>query len=471
MSVNLLGLLKDQVSGPLVSNASKFLGASPDKTSSAISSIFPALLGKLVDQGADSEEGAKSIFDLVKGTDDSIIDDIGGIFSKGSGSVNGLLNSGSGLLSSLLGNKVGGIVDLIAGSSGMKSSATSSLLKMAAPFLFGIIKRQVANKGVSGLMSLLSGQKSHVKSAMPAGMGSLLGLSSLGGDLVGKAKGAVGGGVDAGRRVVGGSMDAGKKVVSGATGAVSGAADTGKKALGGASSMAGSAMNTASSGGSSIFKWLIPAVLILGLLGYFGLNKTGCNAIDSAADSVSNTAESMAEGAGDMAKGAADAVGDAADGAVDAVGGAFSNINEAAKSALSDIKFAAGSAGSQMMDYIEGGFEGDGKVTFKNLTFASGSSAISGATAAEVDNLAAILKAYPDVKLQIDGYTDSTGNADSNVTLSQSRADAVKSRLIAQGVDESRLMTTGHGSANPIASNDTKEGQSQNRRIEASIIK
>lgn len=475
MSVNLLDLLKDQVTGSLVSNASKFLGTSSDNTSSAISSIFPALLGKLVDQGADDQEGAKSILDLVKGTDDSILDDIGGIFSKGSGSVNGLLNSGSGLLSALLGNKVGGIVDLIAGSSGMKSSATSSLLKMAAPFIFGIIKRQVANKGISGLMSLLSGQKNHVKSALPAGMGSLLGLSSLGGDLIGKAKGAVGGGVDAGKRVVGGSMDAGKKVVGGTMDAgkkvVGGGVDAGKKAMGGAANMAGSAVDTASSAGGSIFKWLIPAVLILGIAGYFGLNKTGCNAIDSAADTVSNTAGSVVEGAGDMAKGAADAAGDAAKGAADMVGGAFSNINEAAKGALSSIKFAAGSAGSQMMDFIDGGFKGDGKVTFKNLTFASGSAAISGSTAAEVDNLAAILKAYPDVKIQIDGYTDSTGNADSNVTLSQSRADAVKSRLVAQGIDGSRLMTTGHGAANPVASNDTKEGQAQNRRIEATILK
>ena len=128
------------------------------------------------------------------------------------------MNGGSGILSALLGNKIGGLVDLISGASGMKSSSSSSLLKMAAPFIFGIIKRQVANKGISGLMSLLSGQKSHVKSALPAGVGSLLGLSSFGGgDLVdkvtGKAGDVVGGTVDAGKKVVGGTVDAGKKVV------------------------------------------------------------------------------------------------------------------------------------------------------------------------------------------------------------------------------------------------------------------
>jgi len=471
MSVNLLDLLKDQVTGPLVSNASKFLGASPDKTSSAISSIFPSLLGKLVDQGADNEEGAKSILDLVSGTDASILDDIGGIFSKGSGSVNGLLNSGSGLLSSLLGNKVGGIVDMIAGSSGMKSSSTSSLLKMAAPFLFGIIKRQIANKGISGLMGLLSGQKNHVKSALPAGMGSVLGLSSLGGDMTNKAKDVVGGGINAGRNVasgagnvVGSGVEAGKRVIGGGV-------DGGKKVIGGAADMAGGAVDTAGKAGGSILKWALPAVLILALLSYFGLNKTGCGAVDSMADKVGETTGAMVDGAGDMAKSTVDVVGDAAEDAADMVGGAFSNINEAAKSALSSIKFAAGSAGSQMMDYIEGGFKGDGKVTFKNLTFASGSSAISGSTAAEVDNLAAILKAYPDVKLNIQGFTDNTGNADGNIALSQKRADAVKSRLVAQGIDGSRLMTKGYGAADPVASNDTPEGRAQNRRIEAAVVK
>jgi len=150
---------------------------------------------------------------------------------------------------------------------------------------------------------------------------------------------------------------------------------------------------------------------------------------------------------------------------------AFANVNEAAKSALGSIKFAAGSAGSQMMDWIDGGFKGDGKVTFKNLNFATGSAAISGATAAEVDNLAAILKAYPDVKLAIDGYTDNTGNADANVALSQSRAEAVKARLVSQGIGGDRISTSGKGAADPVASNDTAEGRASNRRIEATVLK
>jgi outer membrane protein OmpA-like peptidoglycan-associated protein len=467
MSVNLLDLFKDQVSGALVSNASKFLGESSENTSSALGNILPSILGKIVDQGS-TEKGASGLMDILGKQDDSILDDIGGLFSKGSGSVNGLLNGGSGILSALLGNKIGGLVDLISGASGMKSSSSSSLLKMAAPFIFGIIKRQVANKGISGLMSLLSGQKSHVKSALPAGVGSLLGLSSFGGgDLVdkvtGKAGDVVGGTVDAGKKVVGGTVDAGKKVV-GKAGDVVG--DVGR----GAANVAGNVADTGAKAGGSILKWLLPALLVLGALSFFGL-RTGCGAVDDMSDKVGDVTSKTMDKAGDMAKGATDVVGDVAKGAADMASSAFSNVNEAAKGALGKIKFAAGSAGSQMMDFIDGGFKGDGKVTFKNLTFATGSAAISGATVAEVDNLAAILKAYPDVKLSIDGYTDNTGNADANVTLSKARADAVKAQLVKQGIDGGRIVTSGKGSASPVASNDTAEGRAQNRRIEASVMK
>jgi len=169
-----------------------------------------------------------------------------------------------------------------------------------------------------------------------------------------------------------------------------------------------------------------------------------------------------------MATDAAGAIGGTAS---DLAKSAFATVNEAAKSALDKVSFTANSAGSQMMDYIKGGFKGDGKVTFRNLTFESGSAEISGDSAKEVDNLASILKAYPNVKINVSGYTDSQGNADSNKTLSMNRAMAVKTRLIGQGINPMRVMTAGYGAENPVATNDTPEGRAQNRRIEATIVK
>jgi outer membrane protein OmpA-like peptidoglycan-associated protein len=64
------------------------------------------------------------------------------------------------------------------------------------------------------------------------------------------------------------------------------------------------------------------------------------------------------------------------------------------------------------------------------------------------------------------GYTDNTGTPDANQTLSQNRADAVKSILVTQGVPAERISTQGQGQNSPVASNDTEDGRLRNRRTE-----
>ena len=81
------------------------------------------------------------------------------------------------------------------------------------------------------------------------------------------------------------------------------------------------------------------------------------------------------------------------------------------------------------------------------------------------------MKAYPGINVLISGYTDNTGDANKNVQLSQARANSVAARLIANGIAAERIEKKGFGSANPIASNDTPEGRSENRRIEVTIVK
>ena len=88
---------------------------------------------------------------------------------------------------------------------------------------------------------------------------------------------------------------------------------------------------------------------------------------------------------------------------------------------------------------------------------------------ANLNKLIPVFNSYPDTNIEIFGYTDSTGKADYNLTLSQKRAESVKAYLISKGLAASRFKTSGFGIADPIASNDTKEGQAQNRRVEFAI--
>ena len=77
-----------------------------------------------------------------------------------------------------------------------------------------------------------------------------------------------------------------------------------------------------------------------------------------------------------------------------------------------------------------------------------------------------LLKKDPSLKFEIDGFTDSTGNVQNNLVLSQQRAEAVKTQLVSMGIDASRLSSKGFGSTKPIDTNTTPEGRANNRRVE-----
>ncbi|HWG49414.1 MAG TPA: OmpA family protein [Candidatus Acidoferrales bacterium] len=80
--------------------------------------------------------------------------------------------------------------------------------------------------------------------------------------------------------------------------------------------------------------------------------------------------------------------------------------------------------------------------------------------------VAGIILAYPDLKLEIDGFTDNTGTPQYNQTLSDKRAESVKKFLVSQGVAPDAVSTRGYGESNPVASNATASGRQMNRRVE-----
>lgn len=439
MSINLLDMLKDQVTGSLAKQASGFLGESESGITSALSSAFPAILGSVIGKAQEPNGGA-GLMDMIGGLDLDMLGDIGGLFGGGASSVNGLLNSGGGIMDALLGNKMGGMIDMISKVSGLKSGSSSSLLKMAAPFLMGMIGKQIKGKGLGFLTDMLMGQKDHVAKAMPSGFGDLLGLG-FAKDVAGNAA-----------KNVGNVASSAARTATGAAGSVANAA------------------GDAASSGLGWIKWALPFLLIGGALWWF-MGGSPKDALTDAANATKNVATSAVDATKDVATATGDVIGDAANSAGNLAKAAFAKVDDAAKAALDKVTFTANSAGSQMMDYINGGFKGNGVVTFRNLTFASGSDAIQGTSGVEVDNLAAILKAYPGVKINVSGYTDSQGKAEGNKTLSENRAKSVKARLINKGIAGSRIATAGFGAANPVASNDTPEGRAQNRRIEVTIAK
>lgn len=109
--------------------------------------------------------------------------------------------------------------------------------------------------------------------------------------------------------------------------------------------------------------------------------------------------------------------------------------------------------------------------TIENLYFQSGSSDLKPGSDAQLSNLAEILNAYPDLKVKLGGYTDNTGNADSNQKLSNLRAQTAKLKLLELGISADRVEAEGYGAQYPVCeANDTDECKAKNRRIDVRVL-
>jgi outer membrane protein OmpA-like peptidoglycan-associated protein/curli biogenesis system outer membrane secretion channel CsgG len=108
-----------------------------------------------------------------------------------------------------------------------------------------------------------------------------------------------------------------------------------------------------------------------------------------------------------------------------------------------------------------------GKFVTHGILFDTDSDRVKPESAAVIQSIAKGLMQATDLNFEIDGHTDSTGNAAHNMDLSKRRAEAVKSILVSQfSIDAGRLTTAGFGSSKPIDSNSTSEGKANNRRVE-----
>jgi len=431
MSANLIDMFKTAVGGNLVSQASKFLGESEANTSSAMDAILPTLAGSLINMGGKSG-GAKGILDFLgnNSASEGLLDNLGGLFGGGS-STDGLMGAGSTALKFLMGDKLGAVVDLIGGRSGLKTGSSSSLLRMAAPLLMGVVGKYVKNKALDavGLGNFLGGQKSSVMNAVPREIGNLLGF--------------------------GGSTEPVRETVA------AGAERTTK-----------AVHQEPKRGGGGFMPWVIGALALLGIL--FGIRMCG-GAAGDAAGNILDKGKEMTEKAVDVTKDAGGAVVDAAGNAVDKAGELAGDAVDAVTSISlpggKELKAAAGSFTAKFADFLSG--DGDLKTgfAFDGVNFATGSANLTAESDAQIGELGDVLAAYPNVRIRIEGHTDSSGDAAKNQTLSQQRALAVKAKLQSLGVASNRVAAIGLGQTKPIADNNTEEGKAANRRVEVYVTK
>ena len=114
--------------------------------------------------------------------------------------------------------------------------------------------------------------------------------------------------------------------------------------------------------------------------------------------------------------------------------------------------------------------EGKKSLVLEGVNFEYDKAVLTPESAVVLDRVAASLRDWPDIRVEVDGFTDSDGSAAYNLRLSQKRAEAVQQYLTEHGVDPSRLRAKGFGEAKPIADNTTPEGKARNRRVELSKV-
>jgi len=105
-------------------------------------------------------------------------------------------------------------------------------------------------------------------------------------------------------------------------------------------------------------------------------------------------------------------------------------------------------------------------VTLGDVLFATGRADLFAGAQRSVDQLANVLRQYPERRVLVEGFTDSVGSSSANLALSQRRAEAFAQALQARGVNADRMEVRAHGASYPVADNRTLAGRQQNRRVE-----
>lgn len=395
-------MLKDQIGSTVMNKAAEYLGESSSSTQSAMGSILPAVLGGVINH-ASTTEGAKGLMGLL--SNDNTHSELLGNLGNLLGDSNGfsnIVNMGAPILKMLFGNKMDSITNLISGQSGVKQSSVSGLMSMAAPVVMGLLSKKVSSEGL-GLSGLTNFLMGQASSVKSALPSGF--ANQLGFSKLGDFLG-----------------DASAKVE----------------------------MPSTSGGMGKYLPWIIGLLALLAAL-YF---LKSCNKTEPVAD----TTTAMVDSTMNHVSAAADTAKAAVTGFVKKLTSGF-DLSNASTDGIE----------SQLIGFVEDQSRLIDKTTwfnFDHLLFETGKATLMPESDVQLKNIAEIMKAYPNVKIKIGGYTDSDGDDKANMKLSAERASNVMNALATMGVTKPRMEAEGYGEQHPVCpANDTPECKQQNRRI------
>ncbi len=460
MSINLMDLVKDQLTDGIMDNLSTAIGANKSTTSSAIGKFLPALIGGIADKGS-TESGASSLLKLItdNGLGANTLSNLGSLLGGGD-KTSSFLKLGGSLLTSILGGRQDSMLGKLLSMTGLGRGIGSKLLSFLAPIVLGQIGKLISGNKMDakGLSSMLSDQKAHLAGGAMAsandddnrggGMGWLkwlLPLLLLGALLWYFTKGGSDSTTtndadaiesnEAGERAVG-STHSGHDHDSHA-----GHDHTGHDH---ASHDHAGHDHSGHSDGSSVASEAEGAASGVVNEAKDAMNKAGEEitfSVDKAGNLVSSTGEVIAKkGEFSVVNGKYMDKDGKEINLLAKIGGA---IGGAAKATAGAVGAAAGKTADAFKGMFGGLFSKKEKVgstyTLTDIEFNKENHRISNFSKAEVEGLAAALKAYPDAKIQVQVHSKDDGNS------TEDRAKVVRDMLVTLGVDKGQISAKGMG--------------------------
>lgn len=179
---NLPDSIKAYVTPELIGLAAKLLGENEGGVSKAIGGMAPVILAGMLNRTGDAA-AIDNIFKSLSSFDAGSLDDPGRLLAAGNLAHNDPKDAAGRLLGTIFGAKVPAINNAIAAFSGTKSSSVSALLGMVGPLVMGFLSKKISNDGLnaSGLVNLLLSEKNNILGLLPTGLGSIIGLTEMGG--------------------------------------------------------------------------------------------------------------------------------------------------------------------------------------------------------------------------------------------------------------------------------------------------
>lgn len=314
------------------------------------------------------------------------------------------LNSGNKFLSSIFGNRLGSVTDAIGSQTGLRSTAASALLALGGHSVLGFLGSKVREGSVnaSNLPGLLAHESEELKGMLPSEFHS-----------VGSHKAEV------------------DPVV---------------------------AQSVKHTEHHSTWRWLLPLLIVIGLLWAFWASRSHRRMVATMphvppAPTINRPAVPNMPNTGTVTS---------------ALGANLGRMMPFTLPNGTTLHMPEHGSEANLLAFIKDPAKTPDTTSWISLDrtdFNTNSATLNPQSADELNNIAAMMKAYPAVHLKIGGYTDNTGSTGHNLSLSQARADAVVSQLTSRGVAPDRLAAQGYGDQNAQADNGTTNGRALNRHV------